>query len=104
MTRPGAPGYHMVMVGGHSTDLALSAGIGAIGNTPTDCATGVPKAISFVFEDYDPNGTMPQIIANFVIGYYGLSKGVPISTSAPDCMCDISASCNGSAAWSIRAA
>jgi len=84
--RPSSGGYHMIMLTGSPTNLGLPSpqlpAIGAIGS----CQTGVPKAVSFVF-DAAGGSFEPARVGNYVIGLYGASKAVPWPTRPGDCMC-----------------
>jgi len=88
--RPTTAGYHMVLVGGHASDVnpLLDSSLVALG-TSGDCVIGAPNAITFVFADAldDLNGAMLPQDGNLVVSSYASTKAIPGSTGDPkDCM------------------
>ena len=91
-TRPDVPGYHMVMVGGHATDVDPVEGndLIALGADNQDCIVGSPSAITFVFADaideLNHGAALPED-GNLIIASYAHTKAIPGTTGDPkDCL------------------
>jgi hypothetical protein len=92
LTRPDAPGYHMVMVGGHASDVNPAPGndVIALGADNQDCIVGSPSAITFVFADaideLNQGAVLPED-GNLIIASYAFTKAIPGTTGDPkDCL------------------
>ena len=90
--RPATGPYAMVLMGGDSVAVYGFAGVGAIASS--DCTTGLPQGVGFVFAgNLDPMGTMQAMIANQVVALYGILNRVPLSSTPGDCMCFADSTC-----------
>ena len=86
--RPASGVYAMTLLGGVSTDIGAASNLVALAPARGDCQPE-PAVITFVFDSNLANAQ----VGNAVIGTYGITRGIPITTLATDCMCFSAGSC-----------
>lgn len=92
--RPTTGDYHMVVVGGASTDIGLPADIGGI-SPFAGCGTPIPKRITFAFQIIGGNEIDDVALANLALGSLLVGYGTPTSDDPDNCLCWDSPSCTG---------
>jgi len=87
--RPASGSYDMVVLGGSSTQVGLTAGLQGI--APVDCTAG-PTHVALVFDVATGHDAARQ-----VVGALGLGHAIPPSSAPTDCLC-AGATCTASLA------